>query len=149
NEVEGAALEAGKWTVVACSVDVPGRKVIVFLNGKQVADVDLPKDFELDVVDIANSTPPSANPFCPKERSKGPIFQAISTLRPSLLCSRRRRSPFAFADRLRTLRTRRPLGQVDLRVVPMGLELGLAKRCADRLLRHNGPVCRESLPYPR
>jgi RNA polymerase sigma factor (sigma-70 family) len=49
HEIKGAALEAGKWTVVACSVDVPGRKVIAYLNEKKVADVDLPKDFEIDV----------------------------------------------------------------------------------------------------
>jgi oxalate decarboxylase len=31
-----------------------------------------------------------------------PVFQAISTLGPSLSCSRRRRNPFAIADQLRT-----------------------------------------------
>lgn len=49
-EVEGAVLEKGKWAVVACSVDVPGRKVIVAVNGKRDAVIDLPKDFEIAVV---------------------------------------------------------------------------------------------------
>lgn len=49
-EIEGATLEKGKWTVVACSVDVPGRKVIVTLNGKKAGVIDLPKDFELRIV---------------------------------------------------------------------------------------------------
>jgi len=47
-EVEGAALEKGKWTVVACSVDIRGRKVVVALNGKKVASIDLPEDFKLE-----------------------------------------------------------------------------------------------------
>jgi Concanavalin A-like lectin/glucanases superfamily len=49
HEVEGATLEKGKWTVVACSVDVPKRKLIVFLNGKKVAAKELPERFEIDV----------------------------------------------------------------------------------------------------
>ena len=49
-EIEGASLEAGKWTVVACSVDVGGRIVNVALDGKRVATLDLSEDFMLDVV---------------------------------------------------------------------------------------------------
>lgn len=48
-EVEGAALKAGEWVVVACAVDVPGRAVTVAVNGKKVAVVDLPKDFAVEV----------------------------------------------------------------------------------------------------
>jgi hypothetical protein len=49
-EVRGAALSAGKWTLVACSVDLPGRKVVAYLNGKKVGDIDLSAGFKLDVV---------------------------------------------------------------------------------------------------
>lgn len=51
-EIKGAALDKGKWTVVSCSVDVAGRKVIAAVNGKKVAVIDLPKDF---VVEVAKS----------------------------------------------------------------------------------------------
>lgn len=50
-EINDAALEAGKWTVVACGVDLPNRKVVVYLNGKLVATNELPKDFQLGVID--------------------------------------------------------------------------------------------------
>jgi hypothetical protein len=45
-ELDGPALEAGKWTVVACSVDIPGRKVIASLNGEILAEFELPEGFE-------------------------------------------------------------------------------------------------------
>jgi hypothetical protein len=51
HEIKDATLETGKWTTVACSVDVSARKVVVFLNGKKAADIDLPKDFKLRVID--------------------------------------------------------------------------------------------------
>ncbi len=44
-EVKGAALENGKWTVLACSVDIPARKVITAVNGKNVGVIEIPKDF--------------------------------------------------------------------------------------------------------
>jgi hypothetical protein len=49
-EIKGAPLEIGKWTVIACSVDVPRRRVVTCFNGRRVAEIDLPKDFELQVV---------------------------------------------------------------------------------------------------
>jgi hypothetical protein len=49
-DIEKAVLEEGKWATVACGVNVPGRKVVVYLNGKNVAKITLPKDFELSVV---------------------------------------------------------------------------------------------------
>ena len=53
HEIKDAALEKGKWTMVACGVDVSARKVVVYLNGKKTADIDLPKDFKLEVIDTA------------------------------------------------------------------------------------------------
>jgi hypothetical protein len=49
-DIEKAVLEEGKWATVACGVNVPGRKVVVYFNGKQVAQINLAKDFELAVV---------------------------------------------------------------------------------------------------
>ncbi len=46
-EIKGASLEKGRWTVVACSVDVPARKMIAAVNGKVVGVIDLPKDFQI------------------------------------------------------------------------------------------------------
>lgn len=46
-EVKGAALEKGKWTVVACSVDIPARKMIAAVNGKKVGVINIPKDFKI------------------------------------------------------------------------------------------------------
>jgi len=51
-EIDGAKLEAGKWIVVSCSVDAAKRRVVAALNGKKVADIDLPKDFEFDVAKL-------------------------------------------------------------------------------------------------
>lgn len=50
HEIKDTALDKGKWFVVACSVDVPKRSVLTYLNGKQVAAIDLPKDFEVEVL---------------------------------------------------------------------------------------------------
>lgn len=47
--VEGTNVEQGKWAVVACSVNIPERKVIVAVNGKKFEAIDLAKDFELTV----------------------------------------------------------------------------------------------------
>jgi hypothetical protein len=51
HEIKDAGLEQGKWTVVACGVDLAARKVMVYLNGKQVATIDLPADFKLRVIE--------------------------------------------------------------------------------------------------
>lgn len=50
HEIKGAALEKGKWTTVACGVDISDRKVIVYHNGKKVANIELPKNFKLGVL---------------------------------------------------------------------------------------------------
>ncbi len=50
-EIKANALETGKWTVVACGFDLSSRKIVVYFNGKKTADVDLPKDFKLEVID--------------------------------------------------------------------------------------------------
>lgn len=46
-EVKGAVLEQSQWTVVACSVDIPGRKVLASVNGKKVTVIPVPQDFEM------------------------------------------------------------------------------------------------------
>ncbi|APZ96641.1 hypothetical protein Fuma_06314 [Fuerstiella marisgermanici] len=50
HEIKGVALEHHKWTVVACSVDIPARTVIAAVNGKQVSIIRLPMDFK--VIDL-------------------------------------------------------------------------------------------------
>jgi hypothetical protein len=51
HEIKDAALEKGKWTTIACGVDVSNRKIVVYLNGKKIASIDLPKDFKLEEID--------------------------------------------------------------------------------------------------
>lgn len=48
---ESVRLEAGKWTVVACSVDLPRRKVLVFANGEKALEAQLPADFAWKVAE--------------------------------------------------------------------------------------------------
>ncbi len=50
HEIPGAPLEAGRWTVVLCGVDLAGRKVVVYVDGKKVDEFDLPADFTLEVI---------------------------------------------------------------------------------------------------
>jgi hypothetical protein len=50
-EIKDAAIEKGKWTTVACGVDIPARKILVYINGKKAANIELPKDFKLEVID--------------------------------------------------------------------------------------------------
>ena len=49
HEIKGVKLEKDKWTVIACGVDVPTKKAVVYLNGKEVAAIDLPKNFGFDI----------------------------------------------------------------------------------------------------
>jgi hypothetical protein len=49
HEIKDAAIEPGKWNVVACGVDVPNRKLVVYLNAKRVAGMNLSKSFQFDV----------------------------------------------------------------------------------------------------
>lgn len=50
HEVEDASLKAGKWTVVSCGVDLTAKRVIMYQDGKKVAEISLPEDFKLEVV---------------------------------------------------------------------------------------------------
>jgi len=50
-EIVGAALQPGRPTVVACGVDLPNKKVLVYLDGAKVGEIDLPDHFQLEVVD--------------------------------------------------------------------------------------------------
>lgn len=50
HEIKTARLTPGKWTVVACGVDVQNRKVSVFFDGKKADAFDLPHGFKLDVI---------------------------------------------------------------------------------------------------
>jgi len=52
-EVKNAPIDAGKWTVVACGVDLPARRIVAYVNGKKAAEFELPKDFKLEVVGSA------------------------------------------------------------------------------------------------
>ncbi len=49
HEIKEAPLEVEKWTVVACSVDIPRRQLRVCLNARRVAEIELPQGFELAV----------------------------------------------------------------------------------------------------
>ena len=49
-EIKNAKLEIGKWSVLACSVDIPGHTVTVVVNGGKPETVTLPADFALDVL---------------------------------------------------------------------------------------------------
>jgi hypothetical protein len=48
-----APLEENKWTVVGCGVDLAARRIVAYLNGKRAADVNLPKDFKLNIIGSA------------------------------------------------------------------------------------------------
>lgn len=48
-EVKAAPVEAGRWAALACSVDVPRRRVLVFADGRKALDAKLPPDFEWKV----------------------------------------------------------------------------------------------------
>ncbi len=50
-EIKGASLETDKWTVVACSVDIPRRKVLIRLNARKVDEIELPRGFVLWTAD--------------------------------------------------------------------------------------------------
>src|SRR5262249_3191264 len=50
HEIVRATLEEKQWTVVGCGVDLPARRVLVYLNGNKVDDFHLPKDFKLKVI---------------------------------------------------------------------------------------------------
>jgi hypothetical protein len=46
----GASLYLNRWTVIACGFDLVARKLVVYLNGAKIAQVELPRDFKLEVV---------------------------------------------------------------------------------------------------
>lgn len=49
-EIEGVSLEAGKWIVLTCCVDVTHKRVAVYVDGKPAGGFELPADFQLAVV---------------------------------------------------------------------------------------------------
>lgn len=49
-EIKDTKLHRGEWAVIACSVDLSKRKVLVCFNGK-VSEFDLPEDFKLRVLE--------------------------------------------------------------------------------------------------
>jgi hypothetical protein len=51
HEIKGAAIDPGKWIVIACGVDLGKRRIAVYVNGKEAADIELPKDFRLAIMD--------------------------------------------------------------------------------------------------
>lgn len=50
HDLMNTTLEAGKWTVVSCGVDLDARKVIAYLDGKPAGEFSLPTDFRWEVV---------------------------------------------------------------------------------------------------
>jgi hypothetical protein len=48
--VEGSLIRPEVWTVIACAVDVPNHRVIVYQDGRNVGTIELPQDFVLDVL---------------------------------------------------------------------------------------------------
>jgi|SRR5579871_130706 len=55
-EIPGIVIRKGKWTIVACGVDVPQHKIVVYLNGKKAGDIVLPADFKFDIASDAKDT---------------------------------------------------------------------------------------------
>jgi hypothetical protein len=53
--VEGSRIRPEVWTVIACAVDLPNHRVIVYQDGKNVGTIDLPRDFVLDVLNADNA----------------------------------------------------------------------------------------------
>ena len=49
HEIKNAAIHENKWTVIVCGVDLSERKLLMYLNGKQAARIDLPEGFKLDI----------------------------------------------------------------------------------------------------
>jgi uncharacterized protein (TIGR03067 family) len=47
HEIKNAPIPAGKWTVVACGLGLSARKILVYLNGKQAATIDIPNNLKL------------------------------------------------------------------------------------------------------
>lgn len=49
-EVKDAPLVEGKWIAVACGVDLPARRIVAYIDGREAARFELSKDFALQVV---------------------------------------------------------------------------------------------------
>lgn len=45
----GGRLEKDKWAILVAGIDVPGRKLVTYLDGKKIADVTLPEGMVLEV----------------------------------------------------------------------------------------------------
>lgn len=55
HSIKGVNVADGEWVTIAASVDVPGRRVHVSVNGKPSDSIELPKGFQLDVVKDAET----------------------------------------------------------------------------------------------
>jgi len=75
HEIKDASLEAGKWTVVACAVDLSTRKVTAHVNGKIAAEIDLPSDFQLEVMNSTAKESDKAWTF--SNYSNGSVFHGL------------------------------------------------------------------------
>src|SRR5262249_11316925 len=51
--IDETRLDANRWYNVVCGVDLGARKIVTFLDGKQVAEIALPADFQLQVTSSA------------------------------------------------------------------------------------------------
>ncbi len=54
HEIDAAPMTAGNWILIACAVDVRRHSILVYQNGKKVAEIELPQDLKLEVVDSKN-----------------------------------------------------------------------------------------------
>jgi len=52
-DFSNAPINENQWNVVGCGIDFPAGKTVIYLNGNQVADFDLSKEFKLTVVNSA------------------------------------------------------------------------------------------------
>jgi len=48
--IPSTSLTLNAWTVVACGFDLGARKLVVYLDGNKVAQLDLPSNFKLDII---------------------------------------------------------------------------------------------------
>lgn len=74
-QIVGAQIEARKWTVLACGVDLPARKVVVYLDRQRVADIELPENFKLRVIDSDAKEKEKNWSF--SDYSNGDVFQGL------------------------------------------------------------------------
>ena len=74
-KLDGVRIEPGEWTVVACAVDVAGKKIAVSVNGAKSVQFDLPADFKLAVVEADLEDQDKVWTFT--DYSNGQVFQGL------------------------------------------------------------------------